>query len=101
MSIPKNTKKHDELADVLGRLLAESNLDDETKELILDKAGELPEHAIYKLIQVLQGEQRGLGSLAFDLDLFLSEQNKNWAKVREEQKNAAAVIANKWLANLS
>ena len=91
------TKKHKELANKLGQLLAKSNLDDETKDLVLEKAGELSEQSVYKLVRVLQGEQKDLDVVAFDINLFLREQDENWSKTKEEQKNAASVIANTWL----
>lgn len=96
-----NIKKYKELADILGSLLVKSNLDDETKDLILESADKLPEHAAYKLMRILQGEQKELEAAAFDIGLFLQEQDKNWAKTKEEQQNTANAIANKWLLKLS
>ena len=86
---------------MLGSLLAKSNLDEETKDLILEKADQLSEHAAYKLIRILQGEQKELEVAAFDIGLFLQEQDQNWAKTKEEQGNVASTIANKLLLKLS
>lgn len=97
----KLTKTKQQLADKLGALLAKSVLDDATKEIILNSADKLPEHALYKLLSVLGGEQKELDLASFDLDLFLKDQDKNWAQAKEEQQKAAETVASKWAVKLS
>ena len=94
------TKTHQQLADRLGELLAKSVFDDETKLIILENADKLPEQALYKLLSVLEGEQNEFDLASFDLDLFLKDQDQNWANAIEEQQKAAEVIANKWATKL-
>lgn len=95
------TKTQKQLAERLGELLAKSVLDDKTKSLILDNADKMPEHSLYKLLAVLEGEQKELVLTSFDLDLFLKDQDRNWSKTKEEQQKMAAAIADKWVAKLS
>lgn len=97
----KLTKTKQQLADRLGDLLAKSVLDDQSKNLILESADKMPEYALYKLLEVLEGEQKEFDMASFDIDLFLKDQDKNWAKTKEEQENVAKVIANNWLMKLS
>ncbi|MDP3792494.1 MAG: hypothetical protein Q8Q89_02065 [bacterium] len=94
-------KTKQQLADRLGELLAKSVFDDETKEIILNSADKMPEHSLYKLLAVLEGEQKEFDLASFDLDLFLKDQDQNWSKTREEQKKAAETVANKWAIKLS
>src|SRR3989344_5952390 len=94
------TKTKQQLAEKLGQLLANSVFDDETKNIILENADKLPEYSLYKLLNLLENEQGELDLASFDLDLFLKDQDANWAKTAEEQKKAAEVIANKWAVKL-
>lgn len=94
------TKTKKQLAERLGELLAKSVLDDETKKLIIENTDKMPEYALYKLLNVLENEQEELDLASFDLDLFLKDQDENWAKTAEEQKKAAEAIANKWAVKL-
>lgn len=96
----KLTKTKQQLADKLGELLAKSVFDDETKNIILENADKLSEHALYKLLSVLEGEQKELDLASFDLDLFLKDQDQNWSQTKEEQQKAAETIANKWAVKL-
>ncbi len=94
------TKTKKQLAEKLGELLAKSVLDDETRNIILDNADKLPEHALYKLLAVLGNEQEEFVLASFDINLFLKDQDVNWSKTVEEQKKAAGIIANKWAVKL-
>ena len=96
----KLTKTHQQLADRLGELLAKSVLDDATKQVILESADKLPEQSLYKLLRVLEGEQKEFDLASFDLDLFLADQDKNWSQTAEDQKKAAQTIADKWATKL-
>ena len=93
-------KTHQQLADKLGELLAKSVLGDSAKQMILENADKLPEHALFKLLGVLEGEQKELDLASFDLDLFLKDQDKNWSQAKEEQQKAAETIANTWATKL-
>ncbi|OGN07383.1 MAG: hypothetical protein A3B86_01380 [Candidatus Yanofskybacteria bacterium RIFCSPHIGHO2_02_FULL_38_22b] len=93
-------KTKQQLADKLGELLAKSVFDDETKNIILENIDKIPEHSLYKLLAVLEGEQKEFDLASFDLDLFLKDQDQNWATTKEEQKKAAETVANKWAVKL-
>lgn len=94
------SKTQKQLADRIGGLLAESNMDEETRNLILKRAGDLPEFSLYKLLEMLEGEQKKLNEFKVDIDAFLAEQDQNWAQTKDEQKAMAGAIANKWAAKL-
>ena len=94
------TKPQKQLAEKLGKLLAQSALDDGTKSLILENADKMLEHSLYKLLAVLEGEQKELSLVSFDLDLFLKDQDSIWAKTRKEQQKMADALAGKWAAKL-
>ena len=89
-----------QLADRIGELLAESNMDEESKMILLERAGEMPEFSLYKLLELLEGEKKKITDFKVDLDTFLAEQEENWSKTKEEQKKAADTIANKWAVKL-
>ena len=94
------TKIKQQLAERLGELLAKSVFDDETKNIILENADKLPEYALLKLLNILENEQGELDLASFDLDLFLKNQDINWAETNEEQKKAAETVASKWALKL-
>src|SRR3989338_5979843 len=95
------TKTKQQLAEKLGQLLAKSVFDDQTKNIILENADKLQEYALFKLLNVLENEKGEFDLASFDLDLFLKDQDANWAKTAEEQKKAAETIANKWAVKLA
>ena|SRR3989344_2958620 len=77
------------LAEKIGQLLAQSPVDQKLKEMILEKIDQIPEHLLFKLLDSLELENDELERTAFEIDLFLKEQDANWEKVAEEQKKAA------------
>ena len=94
-------KVQNEIAEKLGRLLAESPLDEEIKSTILEHLDKMPENMVFKLVDALEMESEELERIVFEMNLFLKEQAGNWKKVEEEQKNMADAVVNKWVAKLS
>lgn len=89
-----------QLADRIGELLAESPLDEEIKSLLLDNMEKIPEHLLFKLKDALEIEQEGLENIAFEIELFLKEQDDNWEKTKEDQQKTADTIIDAWAEKL-
>ena len=89
-----------QVADRVGKLLAESPLDEEIKQVLLDDVDQLPAHLLFKLLDVLENEREQLETVAFEIELFLKEQNKNWQQTEKEQQKAADTIADAWVEKL-
>ena len=81
-----NTQK--EIAHNIAHLLAESPLDEQIKSTILDGLDKLPEHLLFKLHDTLQGERDELKKAAFEIDMFLQNQTKEWEELEIQQKAA-------------
>ena len=89
-----------QLADCIGALLAESPLDDEIKNRLLEKMEEIPENLLFRLKDALEREKEELEAVAFDIGIFLKDQDKNWQTVVEEQKKVVGDITDKWVEKL-
>ena len=89
-----------QVADRVGELLAESPLDEEIKQVLLDGMDKLPEHLIFKLLDVLENEREQLETVAFEVELFLKEQNKNWEQTASEQQKSADAVVDAWAEKL-
>jgi len=92
MALQKTQKQ---TADRIAHLLAESPLDNEIKEVILNGLDNLPEHLIFKLQDALETEREELKRIAFEIDLFLKDQKKDWTELEQKQKTAADDIVEK------
>ena len=90
-----------QLAGKIGKLLAESPLDEEIKSLLLEKIGEIPEPLLFKLLDSLELENEELERIAFEIDLYLKEQDEGWQKVSKEQKKVADDSVDKIVKALS
>ena len=90
-----------QLAEKIGQLLAQSPLDEKIKSALLEKMGEIPEHLLFKLLDALEMENEDLERTAFEIDLFLKEQDEKWKKVAEEQKKVAEEAVDKVVKALS
>lgn len=88
------------LADKIGELLAQSPLDDEIKNRLLEKMENIPEHLLFRLKDALETEKEELETVAFDIDIFLKDQDKNWQAVVEDQKKVAQGVTDKWVEKL-
>lgn len=88
------------LADSIGELLAQSPLDDEIKNRLLEKIENIPEHLLFRLKDALEKEKEELETTAFDIDIFLKDQDKDWQKVAEDQKRVATEVTDKWAEKL-
>ncbi len=93
-------KAQQKLADAIGELLAQSPLDDEIKNRLLAKMEEIPENLLFQLKDALEKEKEELEAVAFDIDIFLKDQDKSWQGVVEEQKKVAGAVTNKWVEKL-
>ena len=89
-----------QIADRVGELLAESPLDEEVKEVLLEGIDKLPEELLFKLLGVLENEKEALEKVAFEVKLFLKEQDANWEQTEKDQQKAADAIADAWLEKL-
>jgi len=89
-----------QLADKIGELLAQSPLDDEIKNRLLDKMEDIPENLLFRLKDALEKEKDDLEAVAFDIDIFLKDQDKDWQGVVQDQKNAAGEVVDKWVEKL-
>lgn len=89
-----------QLADKIGELLAESPIDNEIKNLLLEKMEEIPEHLLFRLKDALETEKEELEGVAFDIDIFLKDQDKDWQAVVEDQKKVAGEVTDKWVEKL-
>ncbi len=89
-----------QLADKIGELLADSPLDDEIKNRLLEKMEEIPEHLLFRLKDALETEKEELEAVAFDIDIFLKDQDKDWQGVVEDQKKVAGEVIDKWVEKL-
>lgn len=93
-------KAQEQIADKVGELLAESPLDEEVKEVLLEGIDRLPKELLFKLLDALENEKEGLEKLAFEVKLFLKEQDANWEQTAREQQKVADTIADVWLEKL-
>jgi|SRR3990167_7172275 len=98
--IDELNKAQEQIADKVGKLLAESPLDEEVKVVLLEGMDKLPKELLFKLLDVLENEKEGLEKLAFEVKLFLKEQDTNWEQTAKEQQKAADTIADAWLEKL-
>ena len=91
-------KVQKEIAEKLGRLLAESPLDEEIKTAVIANLDKMPEGMVFRLIDALEMESEELDRIVFEMNLFLKEQVGRWEKVEKEQQDMADAIVNKWVA---
>jgi len=89
-----------QLADSIGELLAQSPLDDEIKNRLLEKMEEIPENLLFRLKDALEKEKEELEGVVFDIDIFLKDQDKDWQGVVEDQKKVAREVTDKWVEKL-
>ena len=90
-----------QLAEKIGQLLAQSPLDDKIKSALLEKMDKIPEPLLFKLLDALEMENDDLERTAFEIDLYLREQDEAWKKVTEEQKKIASEAVQKIADTLS
>jgi mannitol-1-phosphate/altronate dehydrogenase len=89
-----------QIADRVGELLAESPLDEEVKEVLLEGIDKLPKELLFKLLDVLENERESLEKVAFEVKLILKEQDANWEQTARDQQEAADTIADAWAEKL-
>ena len=66
----------------------------------MDGMERLPEHLLFKLLDVLENEREQLEAVIFEVKLFFEEQKDNWEKTAQDQQKAANTIANAWVEKL-
>jgi len=82
-----------EIGDKIARLLAESPLDPEIKNELMDGLDRMPEAVLSGLLESLEKEHEGLKELATDIASWEERQDEAWQKLTVEQKAAA----DKWV----
>lgn len=88
------------MADRIGELLADSPMDDELKQLLLNNMEKIPENLLFQLKDALEMEQEELENVAFEIKVFLKDKNAGWDKLAEEQKKAANTLVDVWAEKL-
>lgn len=89
-----------QLAGRIGELLAESPIDEELKNLLLDSMEKIPERLLFKLKDALEMEQEELENIIFDIQIFLKDQNAGWDKLAQEQNKAVDTLVDVWAEKL-
>ena len=85
----------------MNKILASGHLEDEeVKEVLLEGIDKLPEELLFKLLGVLENEKEALEKVAFEVKLFLKEQDANWEQTEKDQQKAADAIADAWAEKL-
>lgn len=90
-----------QLAGRIGELLAESPIDEELKNLLLDSMEKIPERLLFKLKDALEMEQEELENIIFDIQIFLKDQSVGWDKLAQEQKRAADTLVDAWAEKIN
>lgn len=80
--------------------MAESPLDEEIKEILLEGLDKLPADLLFKLLDILENEREELEKVAFEVKLFLKDQENNWKQTAEDQQKAADTIVDAWAEKL-
>ncbi|KKS25158.1 MAG: hypothetical protein UW43_C0008G0030 [Candidatus Yanofskybacteria bacterium GW2011_GWA1_44_21] len=94
------TPTQEKIADRIGELLAESLLDEETKDLILSNLGNIPENLVNSLLSALEAEHEKLDEVTAEIQTFIKEQDGDWQTLETNQQNYAAQFMEKALKNL-
>lgn len=89
-----------QIAGRVGELLAESPLDEEIKKVLLEGIDQLPEDLLFRLLDVLENEKEQLETVAFEVKLFLKEQDNNWKQTVKDQQKAADTVVDVWAEKL-
>ena len=83
------SEKQKEIAERLGELLAQSNLEESVKELILDSLDEIPESMAIKLLSALEEENDQIEGAVNAIEKYVTDQESRWSNVEEDQKSTA------------
>ncbi len=92
-----NEDTQNRLAERLGQLLAESPLDNATKEAILERLDEMTEAELFELYDMLKKERKHVANIASQIQMMNSEQEKDWQEVAQNQKTAADNLVKKYV----
>ena len=85
-----------EIGDKIARLLAESPLDPEIKNELMDGLDRMPEAVLSGLLESLEKEHEGLKELATDIASWEERQDEAWQNLTAEQK----AVADKWVEEM-
>ena len=83
------TKEQKEIAERVAELLAQSTIDADLKEMIVEKFDRLPEYLVLELLDALETENDQLDLVVSKIDEFIDGQEAGWQDVEDEQKNFA------------
>lgn len=89
-----------EKANRLGELLAKSPINEDLKELILNKLSDMSESAIDLLIASLENENLMTENLIADLDKFDQEQIADWNNLEQEQSDQAMKLVDEEISKI-
>jgi|SRR3989344_2733946 len=95
-----NDETKEYIAQELGELLAQSNLDEGIKQRILDNLDNLPDHLIFGLIDALKQEEQDMSRMLLDLDIFFNTQDQAWDQTALDQRQATEEIVSKEARNI-
>lgn len=90
-----------QIAEKVGRLLAESALKDEIKDGLLQNIENMPDYLLIKLMNALEAESDEMDKAIAEVELAIRERNGAWKKTEDDQKAAADTIADTWIQKLS
>ena len=80
------------------QLLAESALNGEIKQAVMENIGKATEDGLDKLIDSLEREKMEMERFARELGEFEKEENEQWGRLEREQKEIAQRLADEFLA---
>ena len=83
------SKKQEETAQYLSELLVQSSLDENLKELIMEKIDQLPEGMIMNLLEALESEGDQLKTVSAKVEEFIENQAAGWDEIEKEQQDFA------------
>lgn len=83
------SKTQEEIAGKIAELLVQSSLDDDLKELLIDKVDLLPEAMVTDLLEALETENSQLQMVASKIQEHITSQENGWEDVEVEQKSFA------------
>lgn len=84
------------LAERLGQLLAESPLDDATKEQILDRLAEMTQGELFELHDMFLKERQQVSKIAAWHQILNQQSQGDWEKLEKAQQAAADNLSKKF-----
>ncbi len=86
------TPAQQNIANKVAHLLAESPLDDEIKNGILENIDKLTEVQLFELKDMLEAEREQLKNFTFEMEEYIKQRDANWQKLETDQKAVAQKV---------